>query len=184
MLNLFAYSCGLGQAACSAGASEVWNVDFSKSALDVGRENLERNGLASDSAKFIVEDAFPILWQLSGIGVKGRRSRRKHYRVEQREFDLVLLDPPGRAKGPFHTVDLVNDYQSLFKPCLQICAEGGTVMAVNNVGTVSTNDFVGVLERCANKAGRPIRELELLKPEQDFPSFDGRHPLKVALCHF
>ena len=38
------------------------------------------------------------------------------------------------------------------------------------------------LDRCATKAGRPLAEVSVLKPEADFPSPDGRHPLKMAVC--
>lgn len=181
VLNLFAYSCGLGQVAVSGGASEVWNVDFSESALEVGRSNLGLNGLSQDPVRFLKEDFFPVIWQLSGVGVKGRRARRKFKKVEPRQFDIVCLDPPAKAKGPFHTVDLVNDYQSLFKPCLLVCKPGGTLLVTNNVGSVSRDTFEQTLVRCAEKAGRPIQDLSWLTPDSDFPSFDGQHPLKIAL---
>lgn len=182
VLNLFSYSCGLGQVALAGGAREVWNVDFSDSALAVGRENLTLNGLTSEGVTFLRQDAFPVLWQLSGMGVKGRRARRPFKKLEPRSFDLVLLDPPARAKGPFHNVDLINDYQSLFKPALLCCAPGGTVLAANNVGSVEPEAFEATLRRCAEKAGLPLAELTWLTPDEDFPSFDGRHPLKLVLC--
>jgi 23S rRNA (cytosine1962-C5)-methyltransferase len=37
------------------------------------------------------------------------------------------------------------------------------------------------LQRCAKKAGRTIRDLEWITPEEDFPSHDGQPPLKIAL---
>lgn len=182
VLNLFAYTCGLGQVAAAGGASEVWNVDFSESALQIGRQNLARNNLAESKVRFLKEDYFAAIWQLSGIGVKGRRARRKFTKLKQREFDLVLLDPPARAKGSFHTVDLIGDYPSVFKPALLSCAPGGRIMATNNVGSVERDQFEQILRRCADKAGRPIKELRWLVPDDDFPSFDGQHPLKIALC--
>jgi len=182
VLNLFAYSCGLGQAAVAAGATEVWNVDFSGAALRVGQLNLRHNGLPESRVRFIKEDIFPVLWQLSGIGVKGKRARRGFTKFSQREFDLVLLDPPAFAKGPFHTVDLVNDYQSLFKPALLCLKPGGRILATNNLASVSRDTFEAVLTRCAEKAGRPLQELAWLTPEEDFPSFDGQHPLKIAVA--
>ena len=30
-------------------------------------------------------------------------------------------------------------------------------------------------------AGRPLKAMELIEPEADFPSFDGNHPLKIAV---
>ncbi len=182
VLNLFAYSCGLGQVAALAQADEIWNVDFSSSALRVGRGNLHLNGLQSADVRFVQEDVYPVVWQLSGMGVKGKRARRPHKKFQQREFDLVLLDPPAYAKGPFHSVNLVNDYQSLFKPALLCLRGGGRIMATNNVAAVSRDEFESVITRCAEKAGRPLQELEWLTPDEDFPSFDGEYPLKIALA--
>lgn len=182
VLNLFAYSCGLGQVAALAQADEIWNVDFSSSALRVGRGNLHLNGLQAADVRFVQGDVYPVVWQLSGLGVKGKRARRPHKKFSKREFDLVLLDPPAHAKGPFHSVNLVNDYQSLFKPALLCLAEGGRIMATNNVAAVSRDDFESVITRCAEKAGRPLQELEWLTPDEDFPSFDGEYPLKIAIA--
>ena len=181
VLNLFCYSCSLGQVALASGASEVWNVDFSESALKIGQKNLALNSLDSTRVRFVKQDVYPVVWQLSGMGVKGKRARRPHKKFEAREFDLVLLDPPARAKGPFHSVDLVNDYQSLFKPSLLCLAEGGRILATNNVAAVSQEEFETTLLRCAEKAGRPLRSLDWLTPDEDFPSFDGEYPLKVAV---
>lgn len=183
VLNLFAYSCGLGQVAVASGADEVWNVDFSASALAVGENNLRLNGLQDRPAQFIQEDYFPLIWQLAGLGVKGKRARRSYRRFAPRRFDLVLLDPPARARGPFQTVDLINDYQSVFKPAWLVTAPGGVMLATNNVGTVSRETFGESLLRCAEKCGKPIRQLEWLTPDEDFPSFDGQPALKVALCY-
>lgn len=35
--------------------------------------------------------------------------------------------------------------------------------------------------RCATKAGRTVQSVQVLLPEEDFPSPDGRHPLKIAI---
>jgi 23S rRNA (cytosine1962-C5)-methyltransferase len=51
----------------------------------------------------------------------------------------------------------------------------------NNVAQVDRESWVSDLSRCAVKAGRPIKDIQLLTPDGDFPSFDGRPPLKVAL---
>ncbi len=183
VLILFSYSCGMGQVAAAGGATEVWNVDFSASALEIGRRNLRHNSLEERGIAFIQEDYFPVVWQLAGLGVKGKRARRPFKRFSPDQFDLVLLDPPARAKGAFHTVDLVNDYQSVFKPAWLVTASGGVMLATNNVGTVSRKSFGEGLLRCAEKCGKPLQRLEWLRPEKDFPSFDDQPPLKVALCY-
>ena len=118
VLNLFAYTCGVGVAAAVGGAKEVLNVDFAQHALDVGRRNAELNEVGDAKFRILREDCLPVLRQLSGLGVKGKAARRKFTRLKPRSFDLVVFDPPRLAKSPFGLVDTVNDYQSLFKPAL------------------------------------------------------------------
>ncbi len=182
VLNLFADTCGAGLAARGGGAREVWNVDFSASALAVGRRNLAHNGLTEERFETIQADVIPTVRQLAGLPVKGRAARRRRFeRFEPRSFDIVVLDPPTWATSPFGAIDPVRDYGSLLKPSLLATRPGGTLVATNHVSTVDLDRWVDGLERSARKAGRPIEQLDILPPDPDFPSPDGRHPLKVAL---
>ena len=208
LLNLFAYTCGVGIAAAKAGARFVLNVDFAASSLRVGRDNARLNDLPfrprfiegppQDSAAptppregpgklgaalcFIRSDAFAALRQLAGIG-QPKRVRGKPMppfpELDAQQFDLVFLDPPPYAKSPFGVVDLVNDYPALFKPALLCTAEGGILYCCNNVAAVDRDAWLDQLRRSARKAGRAIRDFEWIIPEADFPSPDGRPPLKM-----
>ena len=183
LLNLFAYTCGVGIAAAKAGARFVVNVDFAESSLAVGKENARLNELPV-RPRFVKCDAFAAMRQYSGLGqperVRGKRMP-PFPKLDAQTFDLVFLDPPRHAKSPFGVVDLVNDYASVFKPALLCVAEGGTLICTNNVADVKRDVWLDQLQRCAVKAGRPIREMEWILPEADFPSSDGQPPLKVAL---
>ncbi len=183
VLNLFAYTCGVGIAAAKAGASFVMNVDFAESALSIGKENGKLNALPG-RPRFIQSDAFPALRQLAGLG-QAERVRGKRMppfpKLEARQFDLVFLDPPRYSKSPFGVVDLVNDYPALFKPALLCTAEGGTLICCNNVAHVNREQWADQLQRSALKAGRKIVDMEWLQPEADFPSSDGQPPLKMLL---
>lgn len=182
VLNLFAYTCGMGVAAALGGAREVWNVDFARSALEVGRRNAALNAVDPARMHFIAQDVIPIVRQLAGLPVKGRGARRPFLRVSQREFDVVVLDPPRWARSPFGAVDVVRDYPALFKPALLACAPGGVVLATNHVPAVSIDDWLATLRRTAEKAKRPLAAIDVIAPEADFPSPDGRPPLKIALA--
>ncbi|MDD5248235.1 MAG: class I SAM-dependent methyltransferase [Rhodocyclaceae bacterium] len=183
VLNLFAYTCGVGIAAARAGAAFVVNVDFAESSLDVGKENARLNDLAI-RPRFVKSDAFAAMRQLAGLGqptlVRGKRMPA-FPKLEARQFDIVFLDPPRYAKSPFGVVDLVNDYAALFKPALLCTAAGGTLICCNNVAAVARDAWLDQLERSARKAGRPIRSVEWIMPEEDFPSSDGQPPLKMVL---
>lgn len=181
VLNLFAYTCGIGVAAAAGGAARALNVDFAQSALDVGAANAAANGLAERCA-FLRADCLPVLRQLAGLPVQRRGKSLPYARIEREPFDLVVLDPPRFAKTPFGTIDVVNDYQSLFKPALLALADGGAALATNHVPTVDEAAWHEALRRCAEKAGRPLRALERVPVDDDFPSFDGKPPLKLALA--
>ena len=181
VLNLFAYTCGVGLAAAAGGAARALNVDFAQSALDVGADNAAANGLA-DRCAFLRADCLPVLRQLAGLPVQRRGRNLPYARIEREPFDLVVLDPPRLAKTPFGTIDVVHDYQSLFKPALLALADGGAVLATNHVPTVDEAAWHDALRRCAEKAGRPLRALDRVPIDADFPSFDGKPPLKLALA--
>lgn len=183
VLNLFAYTCGIGVAAAKAGAAHVVNVDFAESALKVGKQNARLNDLPI-RLRFVQSDAFAAMRQLAGIGqpavVRGKRMPA-FPKLEPHRYDLVFLDPPRYAKSLFGVVDIVNDYAALAKLALLCTAEGGTLICCNNAAQISREVWGDQLDRCARKAGRPIRELEWIAPEADFPSHDGQPPLKMAL---
>jgi 23S rRNA (cytosine1962-C5)-methyltransferase len=183
VLNLFAYTCGTGLVAGKGGANHVVNVDFAESSLSIGKENARINELPF-RPRFVKSDAFAAMRQYAGLG-QPERVRGKPMppfpKLEAKQFDLVYLDPPRYAKSPFGVVDLINDYPGVFKPALLCTAEGGTLICCNNVAQVDRDAWLDQLDRSAKKAGRAIREMEWIMPEADFPSPDGKPPLKIAL---
>ena len=181
VLNLFAYTCGVGLCAAAGAAREVCNLDFAEGNLAVGREN----GLLNPQLpkmQFIQSDYFAAIRQLAGLPIIQRRHKLPNYpRLEQRQYDLILLDPPAWAKSAFGTVDLLRDYQSLLKPALLTTAENGVLICCNNLAKVSMEDWREQVLRCAEKAGRPVRDWQVLTPGSDFPSLDQQPPLKTLI---
>src|SRR5690606_35007356 len=76
LLNVFAYTCGVGVAAAKAGARHVVNVDFAESSLAVGKDNARLNELPI-RLRFVKSDAFAALRQFAGIG-QPKMVRGKH----------------------------------------------------------------------------------------------------------
>ncbi|MEE4130686.1 class I SAM-dependent methyltransferase [Pseudomonas viridiflava] len=185
VLNLFAYTCGVGLSAAAGGASEVCNLDFAEGNLAVGRENGALNPQLP-TMQFIQSDYFPAIRQLAGLLVSARRSQKlpDYIKLQPRRYDLVLLDPPAWAKSAFGTVDLLRDYQSLLKPALLSTADDGVLICCNNLAKVSMEDWREQVLRCATKAGRPVREWQVMKPAEDFPSMDNQPPLKTLILQF
>lgn len=181
VLNLFSYTCGIGTAAAVGGAKRVVNVDFSSFALKAGKTNAELNHVAAQ-CEFVQSDVFPAIRQLAGLKVTARGNKKlpDYPKLSATQFDLVFLDPPRFAKSPFGTVDLINDYQSLFKPAMLATKKGGMIVCCNNVAKVDRDNWFMSLVRCVEKQGRSVGEHTWLTPHDDFPSFDGNHPLKIV----
>lgn len=183
VLNLFAYTCAAGVCAAAGGARQAWNLDFAASALEVGARNAQLNGVPKERFSTIEADCLPAVRQLAGLDAGGRWHQRKTVkRFEMRPFDLVFLDPPTWAKGRFGAVDIERDYASLFKPAVLAARPGGKVIATNHLAAVELETWTGQLARTAAKAGRPLRGLKVIETDADFPSFDGKHPLKTVVC--
>ena len=185
VLNLFAYTCGVGLCAAAGGASRVLNLDFAESYLAVGRENGLLNP-ALPAMDFLQSDYFPAIRQLAGLPISQRRGhQRPNYpRIGQEQFDLVLLDPPAWAKSAFGTVDLLRDYQSLLKPAILATATDGVLICCNNLAKVAMADWREQVLRCAAKLDRPVRDWQVLSPAADFPSLDNNPPLKCLILQF
>ena len=181
VLNLFAYTSGIGVAAAAGGASKVWNVDFAKSALDVGARNAALNGVQMEQ---VWQNCLPAMRQLAGLplGLRQSQAKVRYRKFKKRDFDLVVLDPPRWAKTPFGAVDVVRDYASLFKPALLTMSPGGAILATNHVPEVDLDDWISAMKRTAEKAGRPLTDVRVIAPESDFPSPDGRPPLKIVVA--
>ncbi len=179
VLNVFSYTCSAGIAAAKAGASFVVNVDISEPALSIGKESVRLNTLPI-RPRFVKSDAFAAMRQLASIGqperVRGKRMP-PFPKLEQRQFDLVFIDPPQHAKSLFGVVDLAGDYASVFKPALLCTVPGGTLICTNSIAAVAPESWQDQLQRTASKAGRPIREFEWITPDADFPGSE----LKIAL---
>ena len=182
ILNLFAYTCGIGLAALKGGADRVYNIDFAQRSLNLGLKNAERNAFDLKRFLCIRDDVFPVIRQFSGLGLRGRARRRGFIKRSAKQFDIVVLDPPRMSKSPFGKVDVVHDYPALFKPALLCLKPKGIMLATNNVASVSEEAWHDQLRRCARKIGMVNLEIEVLRPERDFPSPDQNWPLKIALC--
>nr|BFE94102.1 hypothetical protein GCM10020185_46380 [Pseudomonas brassicacearum subsp. brassicacearum] len=170
VLNLFAYTCGVGLSAAAGGAREVCNLDFAEGNLAVGREN----GLLNPDLppmEFVQSDYFPAIRQLAGLPISQRRGQKlpSYVRLEQRQYDLVLLDPPAWAKSAFGTVDLLRDYQSLLKPALLTTADNGVLICCNNLAKVPMDDWREQVLRCAEKGRTPGTRVERADARQRFP---------------
>jgi 23S rRNA (cytosine1962-C5)-methyltransferase len=175
VLNLFAYTCGVGIRRRQP-VRKAWSMSTSPNpASPSARKTRASTTLPIAGALRQVRRLSPRCASTSGIG-QARWCAASACRPSPKlgtapQFDLVFLDPPRYAKSPFGVVDLVNDYAALFKPAL--LSHGGRRHADllqqrrrgrsrNLAGSAGTKRAQGIPAKCAKWSG--------YSPEADFPS--------------
>lgn len=112
VLNLFAYTCGFSVAALQGGATDVVNMDMSKGALAIGKQNHLLNDFRT-GAKFLGHDIFKSWGKLTKLG----------------PYDLIIADPPSNQKGSFVAT---KDYARLLKRLPELLKQGGDLVLCLN----------------------------------------------------
>lgn len=166
VLNLFAYTCAFGLAAALGGARRTVNIDVAKPALERGRQNYRNASLDLTDHAFFARDALDALPRMARKGEC---------------FDLVVLDPPSYASTRGGRFRVERDYPEIVTNVLGVLRDGGTLLACTNHHQLTSRDLARSLESGALRAGRRLRELEMVDPPADHPQAPGRTPhLKSA----
>ena len=178
--NFFSYTGTAGVVAAMAGADQVFNIDFGRWCIDIARDNFKLNAL---EGSMIRDDFFSVSRQWAGGQVKnrrrGNRGRRRRCHYPAKSFDLVILDPPTRSNGPFGAVDIIRDYPSLAKPCMQMLSSGGWLVCSHHHSAIDFDRWQAIIHRTAEKIGRSIVAERRILPDPDFPVVGSEPLLKV-----
>ncbi|MCK8043985.1 class I SAM-dependent methyltransferase [Shewanella sp. 1CM18E] len=121
VLNLFAYTCGFSVAALQGKADEVVNIDMSKGALSIGKQNHILNDFKS-GARFLGHDIFKSWGKLTKLG----------------PYEVIVADPPSNQKGSFVAT---KDYARLLKRLPELLTDDGDMLLCLNAPELSI-DFL------------------------------------------
>lgn len=132
VLNLFSYTGGFSVCAAVGGALEVCTVDVSPVFHNWCKENFALNHL--DPAKFEFWNQDTLLF------LKGCRKR-------QRQFDLIICDPPSLGRSKDRVFKIEKDWVELLHLCLDSLSEKGTLLFSNNYEAWSQLEWLDKLEK-------------------------------------
>jgi 23S rRNA (cytosine1962-C5)-methyltransferase len=113
VLNLFAYTGAFSVVALHAGATHVVNLDMSRSALSIGRQNHLDNGLDPRRVSFLAHNLFKSFGRLRKLG----------------PYDLIVIDPPTHQGQSFQ---LARDWPRILRRLPSLLAPSGDVIACLN----------------------------------------------------
>ena len=161
LLNLFGYS-GVASVLAARAGYEVTHVDASRLALAWTRTNLEAAGLAPDTLRLVLDDAFAF----------ARREARRGAR-----YQAILIDPPHHGRGPKgETWRFEQDIAGLVEACAGLLAERALLVLSAYAIGISPWTLRNLLVSVAGE----VAVGELLLAEE--PSRHG--PVRVLPCGF
>jgi len=153
VLDVFSYLGAFGVHIAHRGASEVWCVDISASALERLHENAALNGVG-DRITSIEGDAFKALNEL-------------HQAAEK--FDLVVVDPPAFIKKKKDHKQGLNAYQRINQAALRLLNKDGVILSASCSMHLQRDELLEAMNRAALNLDRSIQIMQECQQGADHP---------------
>jgi 23S rRNA (cytosine1962-C5)-methyltransferase len=170
LLNCFSYSGGFSLWALHGEARNVVNIDTSQVALDLCLRNMELNDFTESQAENIHGDVFHLLRQ---------------FRDQNRQFDIVVLDPPKFAESAAQVLRASRGYKDINMLAMQVLRPGGILFTFSCSGHLVQPLFQKIVADAALDAGREALMIRHLSQAADHPvllSFPEGSYLKGLVC--
>jgi 23S rRNA (cytosine1962-C5)-methyltransferase len=151
VLNTFSYSGGFSAYAVKAGASFARSVDSSTKAIEWASHNVALNNLGQTPHETSAVDVFDFLKKCD------------------REYDVIVLDPPAFAKNLSARHQAVMAYKRLNKLALDKLRSPGILFTFSCSQVVGLDHFKGTVTAAAIESGKSIRVLHHLTQPPDHP---------------
>lgn len=151
VLNTFCYTGGFSLYAMQGGAKEVVSIDYSQSAIQLLKENIELNHFESSIHQEITGDALQYLQTIPD------------------DFDIIILDPPAFAKNLKARHNAVQAYKRINKTAIAKIKPGGTIFTFSCSQVVDVELFQKTIFSAAIEAGRTVRIMHRLGAAEDHP---------------
>ena len=155
VLNLFSYTCAFSLSAAKAGARNIVNVDMSKTALTIGRENHHINDFNTSNVHFM---PYNILKSWNRIKKQG-------------PYDIIIIDPPSFQKGSFAAS---KDYAKIIKKLDSLANDKCVVLSALNAPELDTNFIKNIFEEFSPK----FQFIKRLDNPKTFPVINEEKALK------
>jgi len=157
VLNAFSFSGGFSLYAARGGARSVADLDISGHALAAARRNFALNSdlptVAAARHEQIQADCFAWLEE-----------------SPQRDFDVVILDPPSLAKREAERAGAIQAYARLAAAGLRRVRPGGLLLAASCSAHVNESEFFGAVRDAVRRSGRRSVELGTTGHAPDHPA--------------
>lgn len=152
VLDCFTYTGSFAMYAIKFGAKQVTALDISNDAIEQTKKNAVLNNF--EKIECISANAFDVL----PVWVK-----------ENKQFDVVILDPPAFTKNRKGTENAIKGYKEINLRGMKLVKPGGFLVTFSCSHFMDVNLFYDVIASAAKDAKKTIREVQFLSQAKDHP---------------
>ena len=168
VLGAFCYTGSFEISAAFYGAKKVLGLDISQNAIDMCNKNAALNGL-EDKCGFMSVNAFDVL---------------KNWTKENKQWDVVMLDPPSFTKSRSTIDKAVSGYKEINLRGMKLVKPGGFLVTSSCTNLVQPELFLDIIYDAAKDAKRQLRQVVFNAQSPDHPIIRGQeytHYLKFLI---
>ena len=156
VLNVFSYTGGFSIYAVSGGCRSILEIDSNSIALKSSLKNLKLNYPNEQNFEYsqIEGDAFQKLNEL---------------KLQNRQFDLVILDPPAFARKKKHRPQALEAYSRLAELGVQLVVPGGRLFSASCSAHISAKEFYKAVNYGVGFANKRLQEITKTRHALDHP---------------
>ncbi|MBI1871106.1 MAG: class I SAM-dependent rRNA methyltransferase [Chlamydiae bacterium] len=168
VLDCFSYTGGFAVASLVQEAKSVLAFEISEEALALGQENAKLNGV-QDRWQGQLGNAFDLL---------------KSSSLEDKKFDLIILDPPSFTKSKAHLERALRGYKEINLRALKMLREGGILVSACCSHHVDEKTFQQTILNAAQDAHRMLYQINQGTQAIDHPIVLSIPETKYLKCFF
>ena len=168
VLGAFTYTGTFEIHAAHYGAKSVLGLDISENAVAQANRNAKLNKLDS-VCRFQCANAFDLL---------------KTWSKEQKQFDVVMLDPPSFTKSRATIQKAITGYKEINLRGMKLVKPGGFLVTSSCTNLVPPEMFLEIIELAAKDARRRLRQVVFNTQSADHPviwNLENTHYLKFLI---
>ncbi|HLD22094.1 MAG TPA: class I SAM-dependent rRNA methyltransferase [Patescibacteria group bacterium] len=151
IVNLFSYSGATGISAFVGGATSIHNVDSSEQALALCAQHAQLHHIPAD--RFTCENADIFQWVAQ----------------KQKQFDMVVMDPPALIKSQKHIDAGIKAYHFLNRAALRFVKKGGLFVTSSCSQHLTQEELLRIVRKASIQNNQQIRILHIIHQSPDHP---------------
>lgn len=151
VLDCFTHTGSFGLNCVKGGASKVTSIDISELAIEQSKRNALLNDM-SDKIEFVCADVFDYL-----------------DKVNKKEYDLIILDPPAFTKSRDTIKSAYNGYKHINSKAMSLLGKGGYLVSCSCSHFMNEELYVKMLLDAAKENNVSLKQISYSQQGKDHP---------------